>query len=78
MKKMKGYGSNSSKMGYSAKGKSMDTPIGMCSTPSNPLPSASRVSSECGPGSNPDQQKANKMLQKTHSMDESLRGKSGM
>lgn len=66
------------KMSYKSKGKMMDTPKGEYSYSDNPLPSARRVSSECGPGSNPDQQKANKMLQKTHSMDESLRGKSGM
>jgi len=73
MKKDKGM-----KMGYKSSGKKMDNPVGIYSTKDNPLPSARRVSSECGPGSNPDMQKANKMLQKTHSMDESLRGKSGM
>ena len=61
-----------------SKGKMMNSPKGMYSYDKNPLPSARRVSSECGPGENPDMQKANKMLQKTHMKDESLRGRSGM
>lgn len=36
---------------------------------------ANRVKSSYGPGSNPDQQKANKLLHKAHMKNESLRGK---
>jgi len=50
----------------------------MYSYSSNPLPQAKQVEPMCGPGSNPDQQKANKLLKKAHMKDESLRGKSGM
>lgn len=60
------------------KGKMMDSPVGMYSYKDNPLSEASRVKPMCGPGGNPDQQKANALLQKTHMKDESLRGKSGM
>lgn len=61
-----------------SKGKMMNTPKGEYSYSSNPLPSASRVEPMCGPGSNPDMVKANKMLKQTLRSDESLRGKSGM
>lgn len=57
---------------------SMNSGKGMCSYPDNPLPNAKRVNPMCGPGSNPDQMKANKLLQKAQVKDDSLRGKSGM
>lgn len=57
---------------------SMNSGKGMCSYPDNPLQPAKRVSPKCGPGSNPDQMKANKLLQRAMREDESLRGKSGM
>lgn len=61
------------------KGKgSMTSGKGMCSYKSNPLKAASRVAPMCGPGSNPDMQKANKMLQKAQKQQDSLRGMSGM
>ena len=58
--------------------KSMDSPKGMCSYPSNPMPMANQVYPMCGPGGNPDQQKANRLLQKAYKESDSLRGKSGM
>jgi len=61
-----------------SKGKMMNNPKGMYSYSDNPLPSASRVEPMCGPGSNPDMVKANKMLKSALRQDESLRGKSGM
>jgi len=60
------------------KGKFMDSPRGMYSYNGNPLPMAKQVKPECGPGANPDQKKANKLLQEAMRKDESLRGKSGM
>lgn len=61
------------------KGKMMDSGKGMYSySGGNPLPQAKRVESKAGPGSNPDQVLANKLLQKAHAKDESLRGKAGM
>lgn len=60
------------------KGKKMNSVRGMYSYSDNPLPQARRVESRCGPGSNPDQMKANKLLKKAYAQDESLRGKSGM
>lgn len=63
----------------SVKGKgSMDSGSGLCSYKSNPMKSASRVKSECGPGMNPDQKKANSLLQKAQKQQDSLRGMSGM
>lgn len=60
-------------------GKSMmNSGKGMCSYPKNPMAMPSQVSPMCGPGSNPDQQKANKLLQKAFKEEDSLRGKSGM
>ena len=50
---------------------------GMYSYSDNPMSQPSRTSSKCGPGSNPDQAKANILLQKAHAEKESLRGKSG-
>lgn len=68
-----GYGK-----GSMPKGKFMDNGKGMCSYKDNPMSAASRVKPECGPGMNADQNKANKLLQKTLKNHESLRGKSGM
>jgi len=59
-------------------GKSMDSAKGLCSHKDNPLRQPSRVEPMCGPGSNPDQKKANMLLKQCLSKDESLRGKSGM
>ena len=50
----------------------------MYSTKDNPMGQPSRTSSQCGPSSNPDAMKANRLLQKAHAQKESLRGKSGM
>ena len=61
-----------------AKGTSMTSPVGMCSTKDNPMSQPSRTSSQCGPGMNADQKKANSLLKKAFSEKESLRGKSGM
>jgi hypothetical protein len=49
----------------------------MCSYKKNPMSAASRVAPKCGPGfgmNNPDQVKANKMLQKAQKQQDSLRG----
>jgi len=62
----------------SSGGKFMDNGKGMCAYKSNPMSAASRVKPECGPGMNPDQKKANKLLQKAHTQQDSLRGMSGM
>lgn len=59
-------------------GKFMDNAVGMCSYKKNPMSAASRVAPMCGPGSNPDQRKANKLLQKAHRDWDSQRGQSGM
>lgn len=56
---------------------SMTNGKGIYSTKDNPMAQPSRTSSMCGPGSNPDQKKANRLLQKAHMEKESLRGKSG-
>lgn len=61
-----------------ASSKEMNNGKGIYSYKDNPLPNAKRVPPMCGPGSNPDQKKANKLLQQAQRMDESLRGKSGM
>tara|TARA_R110000796_G_scaffold125273_1_gene239853 strand:- start:156 stop:344 length:189 start_codon:yes stop_codon:yes gene_type:complete len=60
------------------KGKGMNSPVGMYSSKGNPMKPANQVASKMGPGSNPDQAKANKLLQQAHAKNESLRGKSGM
>lgn len=57
---------------------SMNSPVGMCSHKDNPMKQARQVSSQCGPGMNADQNKANKLLQKAFKENDSLRGKSGM
>ena len=59
-------------------GKSMDSPVGMCSSKSNPLPMPKTVQTRTGPGSNPDMQKANKLLMQAQKKCDSLRGMSGM
>lgn len=64
--------------GSTGGGKFMDSGKGMCSYKDNPMKPARQTSSMCGPGSNPDQTKANKLLQRAHKEKESLRGKSGM
>jgi hypothetical protein len=56
----------------------MNNGKGMCSYKENPMPAAARVSRECGPGMNPDQRKANGLLQKAHKQKDSQRGMSGM
>ena len=56
----------------------MDSPVGIYSYKGNPLPQAKRVAPMCGPGSNPDMVRANKLLQQAQMKDDSLRGKSGM
>lgn len=61
-----------------AKSSSMNSGIGLYSTKDNPLQQPSRVSSECGPGGNADQQKASRLLKAAYVEKESLRGKSGM
>ena len=58
--------------------KGMDSYKGIYSYSKNPMPMANQVSPMCGPGGNPDQQKANRLLQKSHQQNDSLRGKSGM
>lgn len=60
-------------MAYKKDG-SMSGVRGMCSYDKNPLPQPKKVSSSFGPGKNPDQMKANKLLQQAHKQDESLRG----
>jgi hypothetical protein len=64
--------------GKSNKSGSMNSPVGMCSTKSNPMKKSRQVSSECGPGMNADQKKANGLLQKAYKQQDSLRGMSGM
>ena len=59
-------------------GSFMNNGKGMCSYKDNPMKAASRVKSMCGPGMNPMQAKANKLLQKAYAENDSLRGKSGM
>lgn len=56
----------------------LQSPKGMCSYDKNPMSAASRVKPECGPSSNADGQKANKLLQKAQKQQDSLRGMSGM
>ena len=59
-------------------GKFMDNAKGVYSYDKNPMKMASQVSPMCGPGGNPDQQKANMLLQKAHKECDSLRGEMGM
>lgn len=70
-------------MAKGGKGSGGGTPFmnngkGMCSTKDNPMPKARQVKPECGPGMNPDQRKANKLLQQAQKEKDSLRGMSGM
>ncbi len=64
--------------GKPSPGKFMDNGKGVCSYKNNPMSPARQVKPECGPGMNADQAKANKLLQKAHMQQDSLRGKSGM
>jgi len=59
-------------------GKGMSSPVGIYSHKGNPMKAAKTVPSQYGPGGNSDQSKANKLLQKAHAQNESLRGKAGM
>lgn len=67
-------------MAYDKKmgGKMMDSGKGVYSYSKNPMSKANQVSPMCGPGGNADQQKANKLLQKAHKENDSLRGEAGM
>jgi len=60
------------------KGKMMDNPRGMYSYKGNPMAPAKEVKPRCGPGGNPDQVKANKMMQAQQKKNEYTRGMSGM
>ena len=59
-------------------GKFMDNGRGMASYKDGTMSNAKRVSRECGPGMNPDQKKANRLLHEAHNRHDSLRGLSGM
>lgn len=59
-------------------GKFMDNGKGMCSYKDGTMKAAKRVAPECGPGMNPDQKKANGLLQQAMKKNNSLRGESGM
>jgi len=59
-------------------GRMMDNGVGLCSYKDNPLPAPRQTSSEAGPGMNPDQQKANKLLHEAYREEDSLRGKGVM
>ena len=59
-------------------GKMMDNGVGLCSYKKNPMKMAAQVAPMCGPGGNPDQQKANRLLQAAHKEEDSLRGEMGM
>lgn len=47
---------------------------GVYSSKKNPMAQPARTKSEFGPGMNPDQQKANRLLQQAQRKDESQRG----
>ena len=55
-------------------GAPLDSGVGLCSYKKNPMQAATRTAPECGPGMNPDQKKANKLLQERHKRFESTRG----
>lgn len=57
---------------------SMSSPKGVYSYSKNPMSQPKRTSAMAGPGSNSDQQKANRLLQQAQQKEDSLRGKSGM
>jgi len=59
-------------------GASLTSGKGLCSYSKNPMKAANRVAPECGPGMNPDQRKANKLLQEAQRKVDSQRGISGM
>ncbi len=59
-------------------GKFMDNGKGMCAYKDGTMSAANRVKPECGPGMNPDQKKANMLLQEAMKKVNSLRGQSGM
>ncbi len=65
-------------MAYSKGKGSMNSGKGLCSYAKNPMGAASRIAPQCGPSSNADGQKANKLLQKAQKQQDSLRGISGM
>lgn len=58
-------------------GKGSASPVGIFSHKSNPMPQPKRVETKFGPNSNADAMKAQRLLKQQHSMNESLRGKSG-
>lgn len=63
--------------GSSGGGAFMNNAKGVCSYKDNPMSAASRVAPKCGPGfgvNNPDQVKANKMLQAAQKQQDSYRG----
>lgn len=62
---------------YKGKG-SMNSPVGMCSYKKNPMSMPRQVKPECGPSANPDQKKANMLLQKAQKSCDSQRGMMGM
>lgn len=64
--------------GKGSGGAFMNSGKGVCSYKDNPMKAARQVKPECGPGMNPDQKKANKLLQKAQKEKDSLRGMSGM
>ena len=68
----------SSKMGMKAPGAFMNSGKGLCSYKDGTMSAANRVKPECGPGMNPDQKKANGLLQQAQKKVDSLRGQSGM
>jgi len=69
---------NNNKGGKAAPGKFMSSGKGLCSYPDGTMSKASRVQPECGPGSNADQGKANRLLKSAQKKVDSLRGASGM
>jgi hypothetical protein len=69
---------DNNKGGKAAPGKFMDSGKGLCSYKDGTMKAAKRVAPECGPGMNPDQKKANGLLQQAMKKVNSLRGESGM
>jgi|TARA_R110000744_G_scaffold224648_2_gene343174 hypothetical protein len=59
-------------------GKGMNSVKGVYSYKSNPMKGAKQTSNAIGPNSNADSMKAQRLLQKAHSQQDSLRGKSGL
>lgn len=80
MKNRRGYemGRKSSGAMTAKSKKMMDNGTGVYSYDYNPMPMANQVAPLAGPGWNPDQMKANYLLQKAYYERDSLRGKSGM